>query len=219
MMTFIDDMKIGKKLIGGFLIVLFILIGVAGLGYLNLQDAANRQNALYEKMQGAENLGQTNAAMEKMRGDIYRYIAVPADRKATSASLSTQVGIINDNMKEFRSRPLSKEDKATVDRFDEAWGRMQVTYKKLETDTDANDMKAVDAGLAAGSPAVTARSDCLAAVKTLVTSSFTDAEVLNTASNAATSSDFNDDDCCIHRCDSCRIGHFPISLQEYHRSC
>jgi len=185
-MSAIDDMKIGKKLIGGFLIVLLILVGVAGLGYLNLQDAAARQNALYEDMLGTENLALTNVALEKMRGDIYRYIAVPADRPATSASLAAQVGIINDNMKEFRSRPLSADDKATLDQFDKAWATMQVTYKKLETDAAANDMKAVDAGLAAGSPAVTARTECLAAVRTLVTSSFTRAEDLNKATNAAT---------------------------------
>ncbi|MDO9035033.1 MAG: MCP four helix bundle domain-containing protein, partial [Methanoregula sp.] len=187
-MSFIDDMKIGKKMIGGFLIVLIILVAIAGLGYMNVQDAKARQDALYEKMQGIENLALTNAALEKMRGDIYRYIAVPADRQATSTSLAAQVGIINDNMKEFRSRPLSAADKASIDKFDTAWATMQVTYKKLETDTDNKDTKAVDVGLAAGSPAVTARTECLGAVKTLVTSSFTGAENLNKATEAAAAS-------------------------------
>ncbi len=187
-MSFIDDMKIGKKLVAGFLIILLILVAVATLGYMNLQDAASRQNALYEKMQGTENLALTNAALEKMRGDIYRYIAVTADRQATGASLAAQVGIINDNMKEFRSRAISDDDKATLVQFDKAWADMQVGYTKLQKDADAGDTAAVDAGLAAGSPAVTARTDCLAAVKTLVTSSFTTAENLNNATNAATAS-------------------------------
>jgi methyl-accepting chemotaxis protein len=187
-MSFIDDMKVGKKLMGGFLIVLLILVVVAVIGYVNLQDAVARQNTLYEKMQGSENLALTNAALEKMRGDIYRYIAVPADRKATSDSLKSQVTVINDNMKEFRSRPISAEDKATLDKFDKAWATMQTTYKKLETDTDAGDTAAVDAGLAAGSPAVTARAECIAAEKALVTSAFTTAEDLNKASAAAAAS-------------------------------
>jgi methyl-accepting chemotaxis protein len=184
-MSFIDDMKIGKKLMGGFLIVLLILVTVAGIGYMNLQDAKNRQDTLYEKMQGTENLALTNAALEKMRGDIYRYIAVPADRKATADSLTAQVTVINDNMKEFRSRPLSDDEKATVANFDKAWADMQVGYKKLQTDTDAGDTKAVEAGLAAGSPAVTARSNCLAAVKSLVTGSFDTAEKLDKTSGSA----------------------------------
>jgi hypothetical protein len=129
-MSFIDDMNIGKKLMGGFLIVLLILVAVAGLGYMNLQDAAARQNSLHEKMQGTENLALTNAALEKMRGDIYRYIAVPADRPATSTSLAAQVEIINDNMKEFRTRPLSAADIATLDKFDTAWATMLVTQKR-----------------------------------------------------------------------------------------
>ncbi len=187
-MSFIDDMKISKKLMGGFLIVLLILVAVAGIGYMNLQDAKARQNALYEKMQGAENLALTNAALEKMRGDIYRYIAVPGDRQATSTSLITQVGVINDNMKEFRSRPLSADDKANLDNFDKAWADMQVGYVKLQKDTDTNDMKAVDAGLAAGSPAVVARTESIGAVKALVTSSFNDADNLAKITDAATAS-------------------------------
>jgi methyl-accepting chemotaxis protein len=187
-MSFIDDMKIGRKLIGGFIIVLLILVVVAGIGYFNLQDAASRQNTLYEKMQGTENLALTNAALEKMRGDIYRYIAVPADRKTTSDSLASQIVVVNDNMKEFRTRPLTADEKATLDQFDKAWADMQVGYTKLQTDTDAGDTKAVDAGLAAGSPAVTARANCLAAVKTLVTGSFTTAENIDKATDTATAS-------------------------------
>ncbi len=187
-MRFVDDMNVGKKLMGGFLIVLLILVVVAALGYVNLQDAASRQNALYAKMQGTENLALTNAALEKMRGDIYRYIAVPADRAATSASLAAQREIITHNMAEFRTRPLTDADKSTLSKFDEAWTRMQSTYKQIEVDTDAGSMAAVDAALAAGSPAVSARAECLDAVKTLVTSSFTQAEDLNDATDAAAAS-------------------------------
>lgn len=187
-MSFIDDMKVGKKLIAGFLIVLLILVVVASLGYMNLQDAAARQNTLYEKMQGTENLALTNAALEKMRGDIYRYIAVPADRSSTSSSLAAQVTTINSNMQEFRSRTLSAEDQATLVKFDAAWATMQIEYTKIQKSVDAGDMAAVDAGLAAGSPAVTARTECLGTVKTLVTSSFTKAEDLNNATNASTAS-------------------------------
>ena len=187
-MRFVDDMNVGKKLMGGFLIVLLILVVVAALGYVNLQDAASRQNALYEKMQGTENLALTNAALEKMRGDIYRYIAVPADRAATSASLAAQREIITRNMAEFRTRPLTDADKTTLSKFDGAWTRMQSTYKQIEVDADAGNMAAVDAALAAGSPAVTARAECLDAVKTLVTSSFTQAEDLNDATDAAAAS-------------------------------
>jgi methyl-accepting chemotaxis protein len=187
-MSFIDDMKIGKKLMGGFIIVLLILVVVAGIGYMNLQDSAARQNALYEKMQGTEHLALTNAALEKMRGDIYRYIAVPAERKATGDSLVAQVAVINDNMKEFRTMKLSDDDKAQLDKFDAAWAKMQVGYTKLQKDADAGDTKAIEDGLAAGSPAVVARTDCLGAVKTLVTNSFTSADVLDKDTNAATAS-------------------------------
>ncbi len=187
-MSFIDDMKIGKKLMGGILIILLILVAVAVLGYVNLQDSATRQNVLYEDMSGTEHLALTNAALEKMRGDIYRYIAVPAERKATSESLSAQVAVINDNMKEYRTMHLSDEEKAQVDKFDAAWAKMQVEYTQLQKEADAGDAKAVEADLAAGSPAVVARTDCLAAVKALVTNSFDEADQLDKATDAATAS-------------------------------
>ena len=50
-MSFIDNMKAGKKRMGRFLIILFILVAVAGIDSDNLQDTAAGQNELYEKMQ------------------------------------------------------------------------------------------------------------------------------------------------------------------------
>jgi CHASE3 domain sensor protein len=50
-MSFTDDMKIGGKRVGGFLIVLLILVGVEGISYRNLQTVAADENALYAKMQ------------------------------------------------------------------------------------------------------------------------------------------------------------------------
>ena len=41
-MSFIDDMKIGKKLIGGFLIVLAIMAVISLYGYMSAQDASAR---------------------------------------------------------------------------------------------------------------------------------------------------------------------------------
>ena len=41
-MSFVDDMKIGKKLIGGFLIVLAIMAIIALYGYTSANDAAMR---------------------------------------------------------------------------------------------------------------------------------------------------------------------------------
>jgi len=188
-MSFIDDMKLGKKLLGGFLMIIALLLVVAVIGYVNLQDANARQSRLYTNdMDPAQNLALSDAAIEKMRGDIYRFIYVPGDRQAMRTSIENQITIVNDQMSEYRKKDLSADEKAQLEQFDAAWPQMQAGYRQLMTDAEANNMKAVDAALASDSATIKARSETLAAMNALVKALFDDASALDKKSDAAVGS-------------------------------
>ena len=188
-MSFIDDMKLGKKLVGAFLIVIALLVVVAVIGYVNLQDANARQGKLYTNdMSPAQNLALSNAAIEKMRGDIYRFIYVPNDRQAMRTSIENQIKTVNDQMADFRNKDLSANEKTELARFDAAWPQMQAGYRQLMSDAEANDMKAVDAALASDSATIKARSETLAAMNALVKALFDDAAALDKQSDEAVAS-------------------------------
>ncbi|OPY36508.1 MAG: Sensory rhodopsin II transducer [Methanoregula sp. PtaU1.Bin051] len=185
-MRFIDDMKLGKKLVGAFLIIIALLVVVAVIGYVNLQDANARQGRLYTNdMAPAQNLALSNAAIEKMRGDIYRFIYVTADRQAMETSIEKQITTVNDQMADFRKKDLSANEKTELARFDAAWPQMQAGYRQIMRDAEAGNTKAVDAALAADSSVIKARTETLAAMNALVKALFDDAAALDKQSNEA----------------------------------
>jgi methyl-accepting chemotaxis protein len=169
-MSFIDDMKIGKKMIGGFLIVVLILIVVAAIGYINMgtMDAADTQ--LYEDNTiPISQLGIVDADFQQMRAEIYRYIYVPSSRAGAKTTIADLRANIKMNMDAFRAAILSPEEKASLAVFDTNYAAWNTQYDATIAAADANDMKAVDAALTAGSPLITARTGVVKAIEELVT--------------------------------------------------
>jgi methyl-accepting chemotaxis protein len=72
-MSFIDDMKIGKKLLGGFLVVVVILAIVAIFGYTTSTSAAAAANDIYDQhLTKISYLGDVQADFQQMRAEVYR---------------------------------------------------------------------------------------------------------------------------------------------------
>ncbi len=168
-MSFIDDMKIGKKMIGGFLIVVLILVIVAMIGYLNMGTMAAADTKLYEdNTVPIGQLGNVEADFQQMRAELYRYIYVPTSR----ATAETTIADLRVNMKKemdaFRASSLSTEEKAALAQFDTNYAAFNTQYDATIAAADKNDMKTVDVALTAGSPLITARTGVVSAIQSLV---------------------------------------------------
>ena len=88
----INNIKIGARLTGSFLMIVVILIAVAMVGYINIRSIAIRSAAMYTQNTAAiEQMGSINASLETIRGDIYRYIDLPPERSKTAQSISAQI--------------------------------------------------------------------------------------------------------------------------------
>ncbi len=151
-MKFIDDLKIGKKITVPFLIIAILLIFISATGYTgagNPVAAEDDQNSA--ALQPEENLAASTAAIEKMRGDLNLYIAMPAERDALGDSIGRQIAIVDENMAAYGGRTLNADEKASLSRFTSAWQKMQEGYRQVMSDTKANNGKAVNLALAANS--------------------------------------------------------------------
>jgi methyl-accepting chemotaxis protein len=185
-MSFIDDMKIGKKLIGGFVIVLIIMAIIAAYGYTNAQDAAARSKEMFDNNLAAiDQMGQISADFQQMRAEIYRYIYIPAARTTAATTIEGIKANIKTNIDIYRKLDLTKEDKAALETFDSNYATWLVEYDKTLKAADANDMKTVDAALTAGSPLITARTNTVAAYKEIIKLNEDGAAKLNKESSAA----------------------------------
>jgi methyl-accepting chemotaxis protein len=163
-MSFIDDMKIGKKLIGGFVIVLIIMAVIALYGYSSAQDAAVRSKDMYDNhMAAMETMGQVSADFQQMRAELYRYIYVPSGRAAAASTMADLKADIKKNTDAFSNLDLTPEDKAALEKFNTNYNAFIGEYDKTLRAADANDEKSIEAALAAGSPLITARTNAVAA--------------------------------------------------------
>lgn len=190
-MSFIDDMKIGKKLIGGFLIVVIILGIVAAFGYTTAQSASVRSNEMYQNsLIPISQLGDVQADFQQMRAELYRYIYVPASRAAAETTIADLRTNIKKNIDTYRAGTLSPEEKTGLAQFDTSYAAFNTQYDTTVTNADKNDVKAIDAALTAGSPLINARTSAVTAYKALIVTNEEKAKKLadQTAADAAAAS-------------------------------
>jgi methyl-accepting chemotaxis protein len=165
-MTFIDDIKIGKKLLGGFVLVLLLMIGIACVGYMGLGSATTNADDLYENhMLAAEHLAASNAAIEKYRGNLYRYVYVPSSRTEMKTAMDGLVVTIDKEMAEYSKCDLNAEEQANLAKFNTAFKKMQSGYSQIMKDADANNMEAVTAELDSSSETMKARAEAITGIE------------------------------------------------------
>jgi methyl-accepting chemotaxis protein len=187
-MTFIDDMKIGKKLIGGFVIILLIMTIIAVYGYTSAQDAAVRSTEMYnDRLVPIEQLGTVNGDFQTMRAEIYRYVYVPSSRTAGVATFNSLKDNVKIEMDAFRTSKLTAQQEVNLEKFDTNYAVFITELEKLMKSADAGDNAAVDAALSAGSPLINARTNSVDAYKALIQANVDEATSLNAASAAAAS--------------------------------
>ena len=168
-MSFIDDMKIGKKLLGGFIIVLIIMAVISVFAYTSANDAAMRSKQMYDdRVIPIAQMGSVSADFQQLRAELYRYIYVPSSRSAGVATIDTLKSNIKSEMDAYRATSLTPEEKVDLDKFDTNYAIFLAEYDKTTKAADANDEKTVDAALAAGSPLITARTNTVAAYKDII---------------------------------------------------
>jgi methyl-accepting chemotaxis protein len=185
-MSFIDDMKIGKKLIGGFVIVLIIMAIIAAYGYMSAQDAAARSKDMYENNLAAiDKMGLVSADFQQMRAELYRYIYIPSARTTATTTIDGLKTSIRTNIDDYSKLSLTDKDKAALDTFENNYATFVTEYDKTIKAADASDMKTVDAQLTAGSPLINARTNAVTAYKEIIKINEDGAAGLNKASTDA----------------------------------
>ncbi|MCQ8893120.1 MAG: methyl-accepting chemotaxis protein [Methanolinea sp.] len=185
-MSFIDDMKIGKKMILGYLVVIIILVVVAAIGYINMGALDAADTAMYEdRVIPLDQLGQVNGDFQQMRAEMYRYIYVPESRETIAKTTVPELRAnIKEKMDAYRATYLTPEEEKALAEFDSNYAAFNTHYDALMAAVDKNDMKAVDAALSAGSPIITAREGAVNAIHKMLEINEKEAEKLSVANTA-----------------------------------
>lgn len=160
--------KIGIKLMGSFLVVVILMAATALIGLTNIKSIADRSNVMYKKNTIAiEEMGTIIANLEKMRGDLYRYIAVPADRQMLAQSINNIMNSTSEAMQKYRKGNMGAQEKKIIADFDIAWPEMQSGYRTVMEAADRGNNDKINNLLSADNYVYAARVKTLAAISAL----------------------------------------------------
>lgn len=181
-----NNIKVGTKMIGSFLVVVIILAVVAFIGYSNIKSISARSQVMYHQNTAAiEEMGVIIAGLEKMRGDIYRYFDVPADRQKMRQNIEDTINSVTEIMQNYKKRNIGEEEKKIISEFEVAWPDMYRGYREGMLRKDEGRDDEVNRLLSAGSYAVQGRMKTIAAVRSLNEINRKNAEAANKANKAA----------------------------------
>ena len=125
-MNVLNNSKIGTKLIGSFLIVAAILVGVAAYGIVSMNSMQTRQDELnLDSSLPIQELATVDENLFMIRGDVYKWMVVPELRASLEESMVTETAEANKQIGLYRKSSLPQEEKDALAKFDSVWAAYQ----------------------------------------------------------------------------------------------
>ncbi len=168
-MKFINNLKTIYKLQGGFIIAAVFILVVAFIGYNNYKSSNIHMTTLYnERLLSIEKLEKAESTLNKIRGDVYKYMLLPEERQENKQSITEEITQISALLDDYRKLDLTAEEKAELAKFDESWQKYQVILSDVQTNVDNGNEAAVFEMIKNGGEAAVVRESIYAAVGKLV---------------------------------------------------
>jgi len=151
-MKWFYNLKIAKKLLFSFTIVVIATGTVAYIGYSEVTAGSERATTMYvDRLSAIRDLGYANAAFLIARGETFNLVARPDDAsmQASSRLIEDESSKVDSYMESYRATGLVPEEKELLAKFDEAWGayrplRDSVVKMALNHDDAQVLLKAMD---------------------------------------------------------------------------
>ena len=165
----INNVKVGVKLIGS--IVLTCLMATAVLLYgvkvrTNLLQQVDLVHRQYES--DIKLMGEMKTGLERIQGDVYRYMHVPAERQKIAQDVNEISSSITDSMQAYKNKHIGgDEEKKLIADFEAAWPEMQRGYRAVMKAADEGNNDEVNRLLDARNYVLAARAKSFAAINNL----------------------------------------------------
>ncbi|ABD41562.1 methyl-accepting chemotaxis sensory transducer [Methanospirillum hungatei JF-1] len=153
-MDWLDNVKMGQKLVGSFLLLAILLGIVAVVGYVEMKTINDGMTEMYyDRAVPLATLGEVDADFLYIRGNLYKYLSIPDQRAKTKAEIDEYISIINQNMDAIRATYLIDSEKEELARFDVNWAEFQKVVKDTLAQIDAGNEADAAKTLAGGAMA------------------------------------------------------------------
>ena len=94
-MKWVDNLKTGVKIFGSFGAVVLLMIVLAATGYMGMKNLGDGMNNQYtDYMLPVQQLGAASTALYTLRGDLYKSLAIPAQRDEAFSAIQDDIKIL-----------------------------------------------------------------------------------------------------------------------------
>ena len=154
-MSALNNVKIGAKIIGSFVVIIALLVSIAVLGFVNMKKIDDGMTTMYvDRLLPIEQLGHSASTVYKLRGDVYKYVLLPDERAVIEQELDALRADVDKSLTAYRASFLVQEEKDELARFDLAWAAYQKAVADVLAQTKAgNDQEAITSLLEGGATA------------------------------------------------------------------
>jgi methyl-accepting chemotaxis protein len=153
---------------------------IAGVGYFAMLSINDDLTEMYfDQTIPIRDVGAANAALYKMRGDVYKYILIPEEREATAQAILDDKQRIQESMDLYRESNLGEKRKAALATFDEAYAVYVTAVDQAIRDIDAGKRDLAIRSVLDGGNVSNARESVGAAMENIISVNVGLAEELN----------------------------------------
>lgn len=124
----IEDFPIGIRLIGGFAIITFLLILVGWIGFITMNQMAEKTEKMYDESTIPLYLtGNIEVGLNSIRALAFRMVAVPEENEGDRVRINDEIQAVELNLTALKEIPMDKEQEKAVNLFESQW----IEYKSV----------------------------------------------------------------------------------------
>ena len=180
----LENMKIGRKLIGGFILTIIIMLIIAGTGFIFISSLAQKSEAMYnDRLLPIQQIGVINGAFTQFRGDVYKAMLVPAERNTSLVSAETVLQSVDDQIALIEKLNLNPEEKKVFESFKTGFKGYKTESTKVINLVKENKIDDAIKTLSAGTVLADYRAQCNSALTTLMETNLKVAEEIEKENN------------------------------------
>jgi methyl-accepting chemotaxis protein len=151
-MKWIDNLNTGVKLLVGFGVVVLLMVAIAVVGYIGMNNINNGMTSMYfDRTVPIEQLGIANMEESNLRIYLNGMIVFPENIATYEQSLAASVKSLNTQMDAYRATELVPEEVTALAAFDKDWPLLQTEMSAIITKVKAGDIEGAKVLIGKGS--------------------------------------------------------------------
>ncbi|WP_181391823.1 HAMP domain-containing methyl-accepting chemotaxis protein [Methanospirillum lacunae] len=167
-MNFLDNIRVGTKLTGSFLLIVGILLVVGIIGVYSVLTLSSYLDQINEnQLIPTQKLGIINADIWRLRGNTAGYVALPTNRENLRKQSEALIASMNANITDYQKYAETDEEKIIYARFVDSWHRYLAAIDTFNRVIDSGNAEEIVTTMTTGD-LITSRAEASTAIQDLV---------------------------------------------------